>query len=96
MKATMSRKESRANQQALAAKALKSARLRPGDSTVDGLRKLDRAMSKTFGPKFDLKLRPTGIAMAQLPKTAAGIDWTATGTVRCTFSPWRCGPDVDG
>ena len=79
-----------------AARALAKSGLRKQDSTIEGIRKLDKAMSKEFGPRLDVKTRPMGITLAELPvKPSKSMEITGSGTVKCTFTPWECSPDVD-
>lgn len=79
-----------------AANAIKKAGLSGSDSTISGLRKLDKAMSREFGEDFELGLEPLGITLSEkVPANLAKLEITATGTIKCTFSPWSCGPDVD-
>ena len=78
-----------------AKRAIKAARLRKHESTTMALRKLDRAMSKTFGKDYDTKLSPLGITLSEKVVRAKRLEWTATGTVKCTFSALSCGSDVD-
>jgi hypothetical protein len=86
----------KAKAQCRAAGVIKSARLKKSDSTTEGLRKLSVAMSKEFGKDYHTKLKPLGIALSEkvkhlkIPKQATG-----SGTVKCRFPPWSCGPDVD-
>ncbi len=80
-----------------AKKALKNARLGKSDSTTNALRKLDKAMSKEFGREYNTELRPLGIKLSEkVSARQMRQDITATATVKCTFPPVTCSPDVDG
>src|SRR6266699_1996651 len=68
---TKNKQDLKTKAQDRAARVLKNARLKKSDSTTEGLRKLDKAMSKEFGKNYDTKLKPLGIVMAEkvkLPK----------------------------
>lgn len=83
-----------------AARALKNARIKKSDSTTEGLRKLDRAMTKEFGKNYDTKLKPLGIMLSEkvkLPKHTKIPPVTATGTLKCKtlVPPSGCSPDAD-
>jgi len=82
-----------------AAKVLKNARLKKSDSTTEGLRKLDKAMSKEFGKNYHTKLRPLGIHLSEKVKLPKGKipPVTGTGTLKCKtlVPPSGCSPDAD-
>jgi hypothetical protein len=80
-----------------AQKALKNARLKKSDSTTNALRKLDKAMSNEFGREYNTELRPLGIKLSEkVSARQMRQDITGTATVKCTFPPVTCSPDVDG
>jgi len=97
---TKNKQDLKTKAQDRAARVLKNARLKKSDSTTEGLRKLDKAMSKEFGKNYDTKLKPLGIVMAEkvkLPKKPKIPHVTGTGTLRCKtlVPPSGCSPDAD-
>lgn len=85
------------NEQALArTKALLSdAGITTKDDIVSGLKKVGIAAKKHFKNGFEVEVHPFGIVLLEHP-IETQLDWTATGGVTCTYSPWDgCSPDPD-
>jgi hypothetical protein len=82
-----------------AAKVLKNAGVKRSDSTTDALRKLDKAMTKEFGRRYDTTLKPVGIMFSEKVKVSKKKipPVTGSGTLKCKtlVPPSGCSPDVD-
>lgn len=62
---------------------------------ADALPKMATIARTVFGRDFVVEKEPFGIRFSERVRDL-GLEWTATGTVRCTFGGLECGGDVDG
>lgn len=75
---------------------LKDAGITNQDDAVSALRKLGTAAKKHFANGHEVEIEPFGVKLLERVPGANTLEWTATGTIKCTFSPWDgCSPDPD-
>jgi len=75
---------------------LKDANIKDKDNAVTGLRKLGIAAKKHFVNGHEVEVEPFAIRLLERVPAARALNWTATGTVNCTYGPWDgCKPDGD-
>lgn len=73
-----------------------SAKLTDADDVISGLKKIGAAAKQNLKNGFEVEVEPFGVTLLERVPGSKSLDWTATATTKCTFSPWDgCKPDVD-
>jgi len=76
-------------------KILATANVLPADDLTTALKKLGKAAEQITSGKFTVDVEPFGFLLREKPQKFS-LDWTATGTTKCTWDPWDgCSPDAD-
>lgn len=76
---------------------LSAADIAEQDDAATGLRKLGKAARQQLGDRYVVEVDPLGITLLECGRASTSLELTASGTAKCTFSPWDgCSPDVDG
>jgi hypothetical protein len=75
---------------------LKNAGVTASDGAVAAMQKLSRAAPKVFKKGHDVKVEPFAFSFTERTEET-GQDFTASGTIRCTFGHWDgCRGDHEG